>query len=239
MSQTLASRKHNVLAVVATVAVLALLAGLTWRTVYYARLIQTGQLTRGDLAFLDAYSPSTAAAATPLPQGEIDVTSPDDPSIGSPDAKVTIVEFADFGCPYSRESSFVVRSLAQKYGDDVHFIYRDFPIVELHTDAEIAAEAGECADEQGKFWEYHDKLYLNQTDLSEDHLIDLARETNLDVAAFTYCLKSGRYEKEVEEDMTAGVAAGVHGTPTFFINGNRIPGAIPENILDALIQRAL
>src|SRR5690349_1928926 len=117
MSDTLPSKRHNVLAVVATLIVLVLLVLFAYRVAYLARLIQTGQLVAEDLSFLSDYSPSAAASNRPIPQGLFDVTSTDDPMLGSPDAKVTIVEFADFGCPYSRESSFILRSLARTYGN--------------------------------------------------------------------------------------------------------------------------
>src|SRR4029079_17144765 len=99
---------------------------------------------------------------------------------------VTIVEFADFGCPYSRASSFIMRSLARKYGDQIRYVYRDFPIEELHPGATLAAEAGDCAQEQNKFWEFHDKLYLNQTDLRQERLVQLAQEKNMNVEPFKH-----------------------------------------------------
>ena len=162
-----------------------------------------------------------------------------DPSLGSPDAKVTIVEFADFGCPYSRKSSYVIRALARKYGDEVRFIYRDFPITELHPQAKQTAQAANCAGDQDKFWEYHDKVYLNQNDLSDEKLVEFAEEINLDMDEFQSCFEEGAFTEEIDEDYQDGFDAGVRGTPTFFINGNRVPGSIPEDILDTLIQRIL
>lgn len=222
-----------------TVLVLVFVMVFAWRVVHYANLIQEGRFETQGLSFVDELTISEAALAVPITDGAYDVVTEDDPQLGSPDARVTIVEFADFGCPYSRKSSFVLRSLAQQYSEDVRYIYRDFPIVELHPQAERAAEAAECANVQGKFWEYHDKLYLNQTDLSDARLIEYAREVNLDADAFANCLESGQFEAEVAEDYAAGIEAGVRGTPTFFINGNQIPGSIPEDVLDAVIQNIL
>jgi len=238
MSDSLPSAKHNWLAVLVTFVVLAILAVFAWRVVYFATRIQSGEVFAAP-SFLSSYTASVATSAIPIPPGQFDLDTDDDPSIGSPDAPVTIVEFADFGCPYSRQSSLVIRAAALKWGDQVRFVYRDFPITELHPAAELAAEAGECAQDQGRFWEYHDKLYLNQTDLREETLVRFARELNMDVEAFERCLGSGVYKEEVAEDYAAGVAAGVRGTPTFFLNGNRVPGAIPADVLDSLIQRLL
>lgn len=230
-------KRRNIVATVVTVFVLMLVCLFAWRVYFFAAKIQSGELTADDLSFLQKFSSSNRIAEIPIPEGEFDVVTTDDPSLGAKDAKVTIVEFADFGCPFSQDSSLVVRQVAMKYPDDVKFIYRDFPITELHPDAALAAEAGECADEQNSFWTYHDKLYANQTDLSEDSLIRYASELNLNVGEFKRCLASDRNVPEVEADLAAGVEAGVRGTPTFFINGIRIPGAIPEATLIQVIER--
>jgi protein-disulfide isomerase len=219
-----------------TIVAVGFLAVFAWRVTHYTRLIKSGNLSFEDLAFLGSYTPSALASAFPEAQGTFHLATADDPSLGSPTASVTIVEFADFGCPYSRTASFTMRSLAQKYGDRIRYVYRDFPVVELHEDAPLAAEAGQCAAEQGKFWEYHDKLYANQDDLREEKLFQYAREANLDEEKFTSCFLSHRYAAEVAEDYLEGLEAGVRGTPTFFVNGTRIPGAIPEVVLDRIIK---
>ncbi len=166
------------------------------------------------------------------------LVTPDDPHLGvSPDkALLTIVEFADFGCPFSREASFIVRTLAN-YTDVVHYVYRDFPIVDLHPGADIAAEAGECAREQGSFFDYHDKLYQNQHDLSTESLKRYGKELGLDPGAFDLCLDSRRYKDEVEEDRIAGVNAGVRGTPTFFLNGTMVEGSIPRDFFMNILNK--
>jgi protein-disulfide isomerase len=215
-----------------------LLGVFVWRIAHYTTLIRSGELDPEQLAYLSSYTPSAIAAAIPLTGTSGTIATTDDPTLGSKTPKISIVEFADFGCPYSRESSFVLRSLAAKYGDIIQYQYRDFPIIEPHPEAERAAEAANCAAEQGKFWEYHDKLYVNQTNLAEDRLVAFAKELNLNERAFTSCLSSGRYTKEIAEDFADGVKAGVRGTPTFFINGTMIPGSIPEDVLEALVKRA-
>ncbi|OGL95426.1 hypothetical protein A2348_02150 [Candidatus Uhrbacteria bacterium RIFOXYB12_FULL_58_10] len=229
--------RRNAVAAVVTVLVLTLLSGFAWRVYHYASLIQSGELTEADLVFTQRYTASEAIASAPISEGEFDVVTSDDPSLGSENAALTIVEFADFGCPYSREESFVVRSMAALFGDRVRIVYRDFPILELHPEALAASEAAECAAEQGRFWEYHDKLYANQTDHSDDALIRYATELNLNAGEFKRCLSSNRNLREIDEDYADGVEAGVRGTPTFFFNGIRIPGAIPEDTFMKLIER--
>src|SRR3989339_188654 len=229
-------RRRGLIAIIATLVVLVLLGVFVVRFVYHAHLIRSGEFDPSSLSFTTAYTVSRALASEPVEDGVFDLETTDDPSLGSSSAQVTIVEFADFGCPYSQESSFVVRELALQYPEDVRFIYRDFPLVDLHPIAQKAAEAGECAQDQGKFWEYHDKLYQNQNDLTEERLVEFAAELNMNVYQFESCVTSGRYANEVLDDYPAGGEAGVRGTPTFFINGNRIAGAIPKDILDAIIQ---
>ena len=232
-------QRRHIAATVITIFVLGIVGVFAWRVLYFVELLRSGDLTAEDLSFVSEQSLSAQLAALPLVEGKIDVESDDDPSIGQRAAAVTIVEFGDFGCPYSRASSFVVRALARTHRDNVRLIYRDFPIDELHPDARLAAEAGGCANEQGKFWEYHDKVYVNQTDLRKEKLVQFAQELDLQMDKFRVCLESGRYAAEVRDDYASGVAAGVRGTPTFFVNGVRIPGAIPEEVFEKLIRNFL
>lgn len=210
-----------------------------WRVIYYSNAIRSGDFVFSDLSFLQDASYSKVLATKPVPDGVFETATTDDPSLGSLDAKVEIVEFADFGCPFSERSSSVMRRLSLEYGDKIHYIYRDFPVEELHPDAALAAEAGECADDQGKFWAFHDRLYVQQTDLSPDRLVQIANSVGINQDSFVSCLNSRKYKTEVEADYQDGLKAGVQGTPTFFINGNRVPGSIPEDLLRSLIDRIL
>lgn len=232
-------RKRGWVAIIVTLLVLGLFGAFALRVVHYAELIRSGDIDSSSLNFAESFSTNLSLASKPIIEGAFDLTTSDDPRLGSSSARVKIVEFADFGCPYSREASFVLRELAVKYPEFVQFIYRDFPITDLHPNAQKSAEAGECADEQGKFWEYHDKLYQNQNQMTEGSYVEFAEGLNMNVAQFESCLLSGRHTQEVLEDYQAGVDAGVRGTPTFFINGNRVPGSIPLEILDAVIQSVL
>src|SRR3989344_646999 len=228
-----------IVATVLTILGVLVVGAFALRVAHFAGLIRSGEIKPSDVAFLSRYPPSMLARAIPFDAAKAaSVDSPDDPSLGGTAATLTIVEFADFGCPYSRESSAVMRAASAKYSDRIRYVYRDFPIVELHPDAIVASLAAECAHQQGKFWEYHDKVYLSD-DLSEARLKAVAREVNLDEGAFDACLMGNRTQSELEEDYKAGLDAGVRGTPTFFLHGTMIPGSIPEDILIRLIDRAL
>ena len=229
-------KKRNWIATAVTIIVLLGIAFFVWRVFYFAKLIRTGEISTEDIQVAGALTSSVKLAAIPLPVGDVDVVTKDDPALGNPNAEITIVEFADFGCPYSRESSFTLRQIAQANPDRVRFIYRDFPLTEIHPIAQKAAEAGECAQDQGRFWEYHDKLYQNQFDLSHERLYDFAEQLGMNATQFRSCLDSDRYRDEVINDYQEGVEAGVRGTPTWFINGNRISGSIPQDLFQQLID---
>jgi protein-disulfide isomerase len=232
-------RLRGWIATIVTLLVLAFIGFFAYRVLYFAEQIRNGDIDVSTYSFGEHFSVSATLANATIADGEFDVMSTDDPSLGVVGAPVTIVEFADFGCPYSRESSFVMRELATLYPTQVHYVYRDFPITELHPIAQKASEAGECAREQDKFWEFHDKMYQNQSDLSEETFVEFAQALNMNVSRFESCLTSGRHAQEVLQDYQDGVAAGVVGTPTFFINGNKIPGAIPAEILNTIVQAIL
>ncbi len=159
---------------------------------------------------------------------------------GPEDAAVTIVEFSDFQCPYcARFQEETLPQILSEYGDQVRFVYRDFPLTSLHANALKAAEASECADDQGKYWEYHDLLFQNQTALDDESLKGYAASLELDAATFDDCLASGKYTQEVAKDLQDGTEAGVQGTPSFFVNGMPIRGAQPYQAFQAAIEAAL
>jgi len=168
-----------------------------------------------------------------------DITTLDDPYAGSLEADVVIVEFADFQCPYCFQVFPTVREIISTYGDQIRFIYRDFPIDDIHPYAQNAAEAGECASEQDKFWEYHDKLFINQDNLDLASLKNYALELGLDTQEFNTCLDSNRYYTEVQQDFASGIVAGVEGTPTFFINDIQFQGAITVENFKSIIDELL
>ncbi len=185
--------------------------------------------------------PGAIAQATETPVPRQSVTFEKAPIWGPADAKVTIVEFSDFQCPYCEiffKQTYPL--IKQKYGDKIRFAYRHFPISALHPDAERAALASECANEQGKFWDYHDALFGNQQNLSRDALIKYASMVKVtDVQQFTTCLDTQKYMGKVQEDMNAGTGYSVTGTPTFFINGNILVGAQAFSTFSAYIDREM
>ncbi len=183
------------------------------------------RLTRGNIAPPTRLKESLAYSAL------------SDPTFGNPNAPLQIVEFADFECPYSKEESFIIRELQAQYPDKIHFIYRDFPLEDLHPNAFRASEAAQCANDQDKFWALHDKLYQNADRLTDLDIKLYALEAGLNITQFNKCFDERKYKDEIEGDRADGIAAGVVGTPTFFINGKKIEGAIPMEVWQQIIAR--
>ncbi len=148
----------------------------------------------------------------------------DDPVKGNTNAKVTIVEFSDFQCPACGAMYPVLKQLDAEFSDRVKFVYKDFPLTSIHPFAQKAAEASECADKQGKFWVFHDKLFENQQNLAISDLKQYAVDLGLDSGQFNQCLDSGEFANEVAKDAADAQSLGATGTPTFFINGFRYSG---------------
>lgn len=197
------------------------------------------QIRLGDIpAEVQSRLTSSSAIQTPKNLKEnLAYAVADDPSFGNPNAPIQIVEFADFECPFSREESLVIRELTLRFPDKIHFVYRDFPLQDIHPHAFRAAEAANCAADQDKFWPMHDKLYQNANRLTDADIKRYALETGQNIAQFNACLDSRKYKAEIDQDYADGVAAGVKGTPTFFINGARVPGAIPLGLWEQIVGR--
>ena len=158
---------------------------------------------------------------------------------GSFNVPVIIVEFSDFQCPFCRMVQPTLKRLLAKYEGQVSLAYRDFPLREIHSQAQLAAEASRCAGEQGKFWEYHDLLFASPNKLDRQGLIEQARSLKLDEGRFDSCLASGKHKAQIEEDVQEGMMVGVSGTPGFFINGIWLSGAKPEAAFEKIIQAEL
>ncbi|MBI4434554.1 DsbA family protein [Candidatus Uhrbacteria bacterium] len=185
-------------------------------------------------------SPSPSPTPPPPPPGPVNITVSDSDHIrGAKDAKVTIVEWSDFQCPFcSRFHPSMVR-VAQEYSGKVRWIYRHFPLDSIHPNARPAAEASECAAEQGKFWDFADKLFERQPQLGPDLYKSLAKELGLNESKFNECVASGKYRQRVSDHEQAGLTAGVRGTPGSFVNGIEVPGAVPYEQLKGFIDQAL
>lgn len=155
---------------------------------------------------------------------------------GNANAPVTIIEFSDFQCPYCRRAQAILKEVLDKYDGKVRLGYRDFPLKNIHPQSQLAAEAARCAQDQTKFWEYHDALY-NSSQLEKENLLELARKAGIEMTRFESCLSDQKYKKSVEQDVQDGIQAGVTGTPAFFINGIFLNGARPfsdfQNIIDS------
>jgi protein-disulfide isomerase len=158
---------------------------------------------------------------------------------GNADAPVTIVEFADFQCPFCSKVQTVLKDVLAKYKGTVKLAYQDFPLSQIHQHAEIAAEASRCALAQGKYWEMHDAMFADQSKLDEAALVKTAAGLGLDQNSFESCLKSGKYKAVVQRDAEAGSQAGVNATPTFFISGEFLSGAQSDADFTKIIDRQL
>ncbi|MDO8462881.1 MAG: thioredoxin domain-containing protein [bacterium] len=196
----------------------------------------------------DAPTPTTAVAPTPTPaptpapapSAPVDITvTADDHIRGNVDAPVTIVEWSDFECPFCSRFHPTLQQALTDYGDDVRWVYRHFPLDSLHPQARAAAEASECAAEQGKFWEFADELFQNQPSLGADLYQQKASELGLDTAQFNACVTTRKYEAKVRAQEAAGLAAGVRGTPGSYINGIELGGAVPYSQVQAIIESEL
>mgnify|MGYP001180140724 FL=1 len=162
-------------------------------------------------------------------------TDANDPAFGSRNATVEIVEFSDFQCPFCQRLNVTLEQLKADYGDDVRLVFKDYPLPN-HAQAFKAAEAGNCAHEQGKFWELHDVMFSSQSELEVADLKRHAGELGLDQASFDTCLDSGRFAASVSADLRLGQGVGVSSTPTVFINGRAVMGAAPYNVFAEIVQ---
>jgi protein-disulfide isomerase len=160
------------------------------------------------------------------------------PAKGPDGAKVTIVEFSDFQCPFCSRAIGTVDQVMEQYAGKVRLVFRQFPL-DFHEKAPKAAQAGLCANEQGKFWEMHDAMFKDQSKIDVDGLKATAVALGMDAAKFNDCLDSGKMKKAVDEDIEAGKKVGVNGTPAFFINGSMLSGAQPLEAFKEVIDTEL
>ncbi len=160
------------------------------------------------------------------------------PSLGPANARITIVEFSDFQCPYCRVAAANVIAVARKFPNDVRLVFKQFPL-EPASPAALAAQAALAAHAQGKFWELHDKIFSNPRAVSRAMLLGWGKEIGLDLRRFTTELDSGKYRRQVETEVREGSAAGVTGTPTFFINGRHYRGTIDPETVAPILEEEL
>jgi protein-disulfide isomerase len=188
----------------------------------------------GFLAELRARIPSSIALLPP--RVAVDVAG--SPSRGPADAPVTIVEFSEFQCPFCRRVLPTLRAVEDRYRGRIRLVFRHFPLAR-HKDAPKAAEAAECARDQGRFWEMHDRLFENAERLGVADLKRHARAVGLDGPAFDGCLDSGRHEGRWRRDLADAESYGTSGTPLFFVNGRLVSGAQPFAVFARVIEEEL
>lgn len=159
-------------------------------------------------------------------------------------AKVVLIEYSDFQCPYCGKHDPTMQKIMDEYGDDVAWVYRHFPL-SFHPNAIPAAIGSECANEQGKFWEFADAMYADQAQISgsaadaDAFIADTAKALGLNMSSFNTCLDSGKYDDVIDADLASGSAAGVSGTPATFVNGTLVSGAVPYANFAKIIDDAL
>jgi protein-disulfide isomerase len=163
----------------------------------------------------------------------------DDHVLGRADAPVTALEYGDYECPYCRGAARDVHDMLARYPDTVRFVFRNFPIVQLHPHAEQAAEAAEAAGAQGKFWEMYEWLLQPATGLDLASLLDCAADLGLDVGRFRSDIAGRAYTAKIERDIAEGIKDGVNATPKFYVNGERIDGKLPLEGLEDSIRAAV
>ena len=196
-------------------------------------------LGAGYLAWGGCTPVEAADAADSAPPTRHVIEEGGNPSFGPADAPVTIIEFSDYQCPYcKRWHDEVFKLLLVKYPDQVRFVYRDLPLGS-HNQAAKAAEAANCANEQNVFWEYHDKIFSYAADMGRNTFLNYASELNLDMPIFIECLDSSRYADEVAADLIYAQSLGIGSTPTFFVNGLFVQGALPYENFKSLIEQEL
>jgi len=197
------------------------------------RQLRTDKVRAAYVKELRAQTSVTIALAPPKAKVEVGEAQ----VLGPKSAKVVLVEFADYECPYCQRVAPDVKKLKDEYGDRIAFTYKDFPLPN-HSRAEKAAEAARCASKQNKFWEFHDELFHSK-ELDVDQLKAQARALQLDSARFDKCLDSGEQATAVAKDKKEGLRLGISGTPSFFINGHYLSGALDYAGLREVIEQQL
>jgi protein-disulfide isomerase len=167
------------------------------------------------------------------------VTDAGNPAKGPADAPVTVIEFSDFECPFCARVNPTLAKLQEAYPGKVRIVFRDLPLLNIHKNAGHAAEAAHCANDQGKFWEMHDRMFANQKKLSPAELKEHAAAIGLEASAFNQCLDSGKYTAEWRRDADEASRLGLSGTPAFFINGRLLTGAQPFENFAQIVEEEL
>ncbi len=204
-------------------------------SIILASVILAGAIIYG----FDTLSKILISSNQPAPEPDRLAIQETDHVKGERDALVTIVEFSDLEDPFSKEMYSNLKKLTQEYGDKVAWAYRHFPVVSLHPHAKKAAIAAECAYNQGKFWQYTDRLFEMQDTLTKDVYADIANDLNFNEINFKECLKSEKVNAKVRNDFKQGLELGVTGTPATFINKKSMLGAVSYSTLKAKVEEII
>ena len=204
-------------------------------------LLQQQKLTARRQRFVESLRSQSKIVVhlQPPPVVRAAVSTDGAPVRGAKDAPVTLVEFSDFHCPFCNRAQGTIKQVLERYPGKVKLVYRDFPLERLHPQARAAAEAARCANDQGKFWEYHDVLYANAPRGGPDDLRKYAEQVHLDVPKFEQCVAGGTHRAGVQRDIDDGSRLGVTGTPAFFVNGRAFQGAQPLEAFVRVIEEEL
>lgn len=245
-SQVPANRaSYPVTSWIAAIVLIAAVFSLGLGTGYYLWgrpevVLQIAEQARQEADSISANNPAKAPEADYQNIKRYAVPVDDDPSLGPDNAPITIIEFSDFECPYCQSWYAEVWPQLQKaYPSKIRLVYRDFPLYGLHNNASPAAEAANCANEQKKYWEYHDLLFSKRLPLGRSGYETYAQDLKLDMVTFRKCLDDRRYENEIKADYDFASQLGIRSTPTFFINGIALVGAQPFNVFKQVIDLEL
>lgn len=226
---------------------LAFVIGLSVGYLFWGRALPTSATPAGEASNPQTEnSAQTANQSQPTTEAETqqiiryEVPVDDDPYYGPENAPITIIEFSDFECPYCRKWHVeVFQRLLDTYSGQIKFVYRDFPLTTIHPNAFPAAEAANCAGEQGVYWAYHEQLFGMQLGLGQDSYTQYAEQLGLNMEIFNACLSEGKYKDEIQADFEFAAQLGVRSTPTFFINGIAVVGAQSFETFQQVIEKEL
>ena len=158
---------------------------------------------------------------------------------GSVNAPITVVEYGDFECPYTGMAYPVIKELMRQFNEKIYFVYRNFPLNNIHPHAQHAAEAAEAAAAQDKFWQMHDYLFEHQKALDDNHLLEYAQNVGLNIDRFNKEMSGHVYTPSINKSLKSGIDSGVEGTPTFFINGERYEDSWDLDTLSSFLKKSL
>ena len=180
----------------------------------------------------------TAARERLDPNRRYQVNTKGSPVRGDPDAKVAVIEFSDFQCPFCGRAVPTLDQIQKTYGDKVRIVFKHLPL-QMHSKAPAAHAAAEAAHRQGKFWEMHNKIFANQAEMSPEKYREYARELGLDLARFDRDVADAAVKKRIDEDRAEATRLGISATPSFFVNGRYLPGAVPFEQIKAMLDEDL